>query len=109
MPGPTHPRTTSPFLSLSLSVSLAVLTDLSISGTPPQVKREVADYIKPMQAGALSAASAMTLLVASMKVVLTNPADTKSLQQIVSYTQSINVALDSLVTAMKSARDAKMM
>lgn len=78
-------------------------------GTPPQVKREVADYIKPMQAGALSAASAMTLLVASMKVVLTNPADTKSLQQIVSYTQSINVALESLVTAMKSARDAKMM
>lgn len=78
-------------------------------GSPPKVKREVADYIKPMQAASLSAASATTLLIAGIKVVLTNPSDRKAKDSISSYNVQINSALGSLVVAMKSARDAKIM
>lgn len=95
---------------LALVDALIELSSLDkFVGKPPQVKREVADYIKPMQAGALSASSAMTLLIATIKVVLTNPSEIKSKDQIANYTNSIQVALQSLLVAMKSARDAKMM
>lgn len=79
------------------------------TGKPPQVNREVADYIKPMQAGALSASSAMILLVAAAKVVLTNPADAKPAAHIANYKRTIDEALESVIAAMKSARDAKIM
>eukprot|EP00040_Diaphanoeca_grandis_P029410 m.172287 g.172287 ORF g.172287 m.172287 type:complete len:352 (-) comp31677_c0_seq2:78-1133(-) len=78
-------------------------------GRPPSMKPKVADHAKEMQACALSAVSGTTLMVASVKVVLTNPTDVDSRTQIARYATSINGALESLSNAMKTARDAKLM
>lgn len=40
-----------------------------------KVRREVADYIKPMQAAAMSLVSGTTLMIGAAKNALTNPSD----------------------------------
>ena len=79
------------------------------AGTPPQVKREVADYIKPIQAGAMAAISASNLFVGAIKAYLSNPADSGARADISRYATAVNAALTELIAATKEARDAKIM
>ena len=80
-----------------------------LDGTPPQMTRDVADYVKPIQAAALSVSSATTLMVGAIKSVLTNPGDQVAPSQVARYASAIDSALTELVQATKVARDAKIM
>lgn len=78
-------------------------------GNPPQVKRDVADYIKPIQAGAMAAVSAANLFVTSVRAYLANPADATARADISRYATAVNTSLAELTNATKEARDAKIM
>eukprot|EP00041_Stephanoeca_diplocostata_P004048 m.40463 g.40463 ORF g.40463 m.40463 type:complete len:344 (+) comp14820_c0_seq2:118-1149(+) len=84
-------------------------SDASFTGSPPQIKREVADFTKPLQAAAMSLVSAATLLVSAARTMLTHPGDTSANQQFTKYSSALNSALQALVTAAKATRDAKIM
>eukprot|EP00038_Savillea_parva_P028602 m.66042 g.66042 ORF g.66042 m.66042 type:complete len:349 (-) comp8333_c0_seq1:145-1191(-) len=77
-------------------------------GVPPQVRREVADYTKPMQAAAMSLVSAANLLIEAVKTSLTAPNDPSGPKLVRRYRDTITTALHALLVALKAARDAKL-
>lgn len=78
----------------------------SFAGAPPQMTREVADLAKPIQAGAVSAVSATTLLVGAVKTCLINPAGQTGLSDVTRFSSALESALGELVAAAKRARDS---
>ena len=81
----------------------------AFTGKPPRTTREVAEYVKPIQAAALSTVSAATLMLTSLKAFLENRADTQAEQDMRRYCDTVLDALDQLAAAVKTLRDANLM
>jgi len=75
-------------------------------GTAPVMTRDVADYVKPIQAAGLSVASAATLFVTALKTRLTQPENRDAPLAMKRYATSIDSALSELVKAMRGCRDS---
>eukprot|EP00035_Acanthoeca_spectabilis_P022830 m.446043 g.446043 ORF g.446043 m.446043 type:complete len:349 (+) comp19304_c0_seq1:265-1311(+) len=92
----------------SLDALISFSTNEKFIGVPPQVRREVADYIKPMQAAAMSLVSGTTLMIGAAKNALTNPSDRSGAVLVTRYRESVTTSMHALLVALKAARDAKL-
>eukprot|EP00039_Didymoeca_costata_P006179 m.88106 g.88106 ORF g.88106 m.88106 type:complete len:332 (+) comp13143_c0_seq1:223-1218(+) len=96
-----------PVLSCVEALIAFVENDPSFKGTPPTVTREIALFVKPLQAAAVAVSSACTLMIGGVRTILTNPSDQTAPATVHKYANLVNESLTDLVSAVKRARDAK--